>query len=85
MILQCYSIYDKAISAFSRPFYAVAKGEAVRNFMDACNDPAVPFQKHPGDFTLFSCGSFDDSSGTFVPEEPVRIISALECVAKPSS
>lgn len=80
-ILGCYSVFDKAVNAFMRPFYCVARGEALRVFMDAVGDKNSQFCKHPEDYILFQCGEFDDVKGVFTQEEPEKVITALECVA----
>lgn len=80
MKLLIFSIFDKAVNAFNNPFYARAKGEAVRMFTQAVNDPQSPFSKSVLDFTLMYLGEFDDNSGLFSPAEPQRVIAAHECV-----
>lgn len=78
MKLECYAVYDKAVGAFMPPFYAKARGEALRLFMDAVGDRNSPFCKHPADYTLFYCGVFDDGSGTFSSEDAVKVLTAME-------
>lgn len=81
MILECYSVFDKAVGAFMPPFYAKSRGEALRMFMDACADTNSSLHKHPGDYTLFRCGEFEDGVGIFASREPERVLGALECLA----
>lgn len=81
MKLLIFSVYDKAVQAYLQPFYARSKGEALRQFTDACNDQGHQFAKHAADYTLVQFGEFDDASGMFDCAEPARIIGALECVA----
>lgn len=78
MILKCYSVFDKAINSFGRPWYVLARGEAVRTFMDAVGDKESPFNKHPEDYMLFQVGEFDDQKGVFTQEEPEKVLTALE-------
>lgn len=78
-ILQCYSVFDKAVNAFMRPWYTVSRGEALRLFIDSVNDPASYSFKHPEDFILFQCGEFDDAKGIFTTEEPEKVLGASEC------
>lgn len=80
MKLVICAVYDKAVGAFLTPFFTRSKGEALRSFTEACNDPKVPFGKNAGDFTLFGLGEFDDGSGLFNTGEPQRLLSALEAV-----
>lgn len=81
-VLQCYSVFDKAVSAFMPPFYVRTKGEAIRSFIDAVNDPQRPFLAHAGDYTLYQCGEFEDGTGIFSSREPERIITAHEVLKK---
>lgn len=65
MILKVFSVYDVKAEAYLQPFFMTSKGQAVRGFTDLLNDGQSQFSKHPGDFTLFELGSFDDSNGFF--------------------
>lgn len=80
MIMKVYAVYDKAVGAFLQPFYARTKSEAVRSFAEASNDEKQNFSRHASDFYLAELGEFDDSSGLFNSTEPVRVISATECI-----
>lgn len=61
------SIYDRAADCFSRPFFAVAVGAAVRSFQDEVNrvSPDNPMNGHADDFDLFELAEFDDHTGKF--------------------
>ncbi|QCQ84841.1 nonstructural protein [Blackfly microvirus SF02] len=83
MILEVYTIYDKAVKAYMQPFYVRARGEALRSFTEAVNDPAKPFGKYAVDYLLVALGSFDDSSGVFSSGEPVRVVGAEEVLVTP--
>lgn len=81
MILQVFSVYDKAVGAYMPPFITRSKGEAVRSFMAAVNNGGHEFSKSPSDFTLFLLGRFHDESGLVdTASGPERVISALECL-----
>lgn len=80
MKLVVASVLDKAVGAFLQPFFARSKGEAIRSFSDACGNPEQAFVKHPDDFVLYLFGTFDDGSGMFEVAEPVRVVSARECM-----
>lgn len=79
MILEVYSVMDKAVKAFLPPFFVRSKGEAIRSFSDACNDGKHQFAVHSADYLLVYLGTFDDSNGLIVGVEPQRVISATEC------
>lgn len=81
MITRMYSVYDSAVGAYMPPFFSRANGEALRSFIEACNDPKRGFVTNPGDYTLFFLGSFDDASASFViPDAPERLMSALDAI-----
>lgn len=82
MMLGIYSVHDNAVGAFMSPFYARSKGEAVRSFTEAANDPKHQFALHAADYTLYCIGVFDDNSGMLKPMDPDRIISATEATIK---
>lgn len=67
-----YSIFDSASSIYSSFFFCVAEGEAKRAFSDESNNPSKPIGQHPEDFALMYMGTFDDSSGEFLPVHPPR-------------
>jgi len=66
------SFYDVAAVAYSRPFFTVSKGMALRMAADEVNREADDNQlaKHSADFMLFLLGEFDDSNGLIVPVCP---------------
>ena len=83
MRMEVYSVYDKAIEAFMPPFFCRSRGEALRSFSTAVNDPNSQIGKFVADYALFWIGSFEDGSGELTcatAAGPVRIIQALECV-----
>lgn len=80
MQLFVFSVYDKAVKAYLQPFYARARGEALRSFTQAVNDRQHNFNKHAADYLLVQLGSFDDVVGMFQCGEPERLVSALECL-----
>ncbi|QCQ84738.1 nonstructural protein [Blackfly microvirus SF02] len=81
MILQVFSVLDKAVLAFLPPFFVRSKGEAIRSFSDACQDKEHQFAKHMTDYVLMYLGEWDDKSGAFVSCEPERVVAAHEVAA----
>lgn len=75
MIIQTFSIKDRATDAFMRPFFAQAIGQAVRMFMDEVNNPQGDIFKHPDDYDLYHLGTFDDNTGQLQmnPEGPKQV------------
>lgn len=82
MILNVYSVFDSAVSAYTQPFFLRSDGEAIRSFQGACNEPDSNFRKHPLDYTLFKLGTWDDAGGVLDCSPPVRLISAMEVIVK---
>ena len=46
-----------------------SKGEAIRAFSNTVNSPESQFSKHPGDYTLFEIGEYDEETGTLIPHQ----------------
>jgi hypothetical protein len=82
MELVMFSVYDKAVGAYMRPFFMQSDGQALRAFIDDCTAADSPVASHPEDYALFRVGRWYDSEGTLVPEEPVCIGRAHELVAQ---
>lgn len=84
MILEMYAIFDKGINAYAQPFFCRARGEALRNFIEACNDPKSPLHNYPIDYALVRIGSWDDATGivTHADHGPRREMGAEEAVAQ---
>lgn len=80
MILYIFSVYDKAVNAYVQPFYARSKGEALRSFSEAANDPQTNICKFATDMHLMFLGEFDDANGTFAPCLPERLVSATDVI-----
>lgn len=78
MILEVFSVYDKAVNAYMQPFYARSKGEAIRSFTELVNDKSTNPGKYPTDFDLMYLGQYDDNSALFSGSGPVRVLAATE-------
>jgi len=78
VILEAYSVLDRAVKSFLQPFFVRARGEALRSFTEVVNTKDHQFNKHATDYTLYYVGRFDDASGMFETVEPVRCVSGLE-------
>lgn len=78
MKLVMMAVFDSKVGAYATPFFARSKGEALRSFEDACRDEKLPFKSHPGDFSLYMVGEFDDNDGVVYPLKPLRMIGADE-------
>jgi len=65
--LLVFSVYDSKAEVYGTPIFFAAKGLATRAFDDQANKPDSPIFQHPGDFTLFQLGEFDQDSGQLIP------------------
>ena len=76
------SVFDTAVGAYMRPFFAPAPGAAIRAFEDDASNAESVVSRHPEDYALFLLGRWDDQSGKFEQEEtPVCLCRAHELVA----
>jgi len=78
MILKIFSILDTKTDAYSKPFFCLTTGEAIRTFTDAVNDPQSPFAKHPYDYILFEIGNYDDATAIVSSITPTNLGNAAE-------
>lgn len=77
MVQLMFSVWDVQAGAYARPFFAPARGLAVRSVSDEVNreGPENVIASHPQDFRLFELGSFDDVSGGFeLHAQPVLLV-----------
>ena len=65
-VLKIYSIYDAKVEAYMRPFFQQTKNQALRTWVDLCNDASHEIHKHSEDYTLFELGEFDDKTGKII-------------------
>lgn len=76
---KAFTIFDSKVGAYMQPFFMVSTGAAIRTWGDTVNDPKTQFSKHPGDFTLFEIGSYDEETGTFENyQAKINLGTALE-------
>ncbi len=74
-----FSIFDSKAQAYLPPFCLAEKAMAVRIFGDCVNSDDHQFGKHPGDYTLFELGSFDDSVCVVsCAPSAVKVVNGLE-------
>ncbi len=79
--MRVFSVYDSKVECYMNPFFMKTKGEAIRAFTEAVNDSSTHVSKHPGDYTLFDLGEFDDETATFtLSSTPISLGVAVEFV-----
>lgn len=69
MVLKVLAVYDSKVEAYLSPFFMRSRGEALRGFESAVNDPQTSFCRYPADYTLFEIGEFDESTGRIAPHQ----------------
>lgn len=67
MRLSAYTIFDTKGLTYSNPFFAPTHAAAVRIVKDAVADQNTTLGRHPADYVLYCCGTWDDSVGAFDP------------------
>ncbi len=82
MRLNAYTIFDSASGAYMRPFFLLADSQALRSFKDIAADSEHEVGKHPEDYSLIRCGTFDDQTGKFHPEDVFVLATGIEVVAQ---
>jgi len=74
------SVRDVKADQFSRPFFALALGEALRTFQMECENPESMLHRFPDDFRLFRIGEFNQGSGILLGEAPLEVACARDFV-----
>lgn len=59
-----FNVYDSKAMVYDKPFCMMSKGECIRGFIDALKRTDTTLGQHPGDFTLFEVGEYDQKTGT---------------------
>lgn len=68
MKFKIFSIKDRAIDAFMRPWYAQSTGQAVRMFQDEINNPQSEMHKHADDYDLYELGDWNEETAEFTQD-----------------
>jgi len=63
MLHHVFSVYDEKAEAYLPVFQLPTSPMATRIFGECVNSREHQFGKHPGDYTLFVVGTFDDETG----------------------
>lgn len=84
MVLKAYAVFDVKAGNYSPPWFLLSDGIAHRTFSDLVNDPKTTIARHPGDYSLFAVGSYDDDSAQFTSQKPVQIVQAISLYVDPN-
>lgn len=57
------ALYDRATEAYAPVMTVHTRGEALRSFKQAVNDPQTPIYNNPTDYELWQLGTYDDQNG----------------------
>lgn len=76
MIQSCYTVRDRKIKSHLFIVLQPTEAGAIRWFRDLMQQK--PFAAHPDDYSLWSVGSFDGSTGVLVGVSPVEVVLGVE-------
>ena len=78
MIHLIYAVYDSKAETYTPPFFQHHEAMALRTFTDCCNDKGHTFGMHPGDYTIFNLGQYDDLTGSITQDKITSIANGLQ-------
>jgi len=79
--LNAYTLFDNKALQYHPPFFSSTDGAAIRSISDLVADPNTTVGRHPTDYVLYCCGTYDDSRGFFEAESPLRhVVDAIALV-----
>jgi len=67
MLLRAYTLHDVKALTYSPPFFQANNALAVRMLEDLVSDNNTTVGRHPSDYKLYCCGSYDDATGILQP------------------
>lgn len=76
MNVKVFSIYDIKAACHAQPFFLPNEGQAIRAFGDLVQDNKTQIAAHPGDYSLYLIGTFDNNSGELISEKKPKFLSA---------
>ncbi|UOF78636.1 DNA binding protein vP5 [Microviridae sp.] len=80
--MKMYTVFDSQLGLYTKPYYARNKGEALRSFEQAVNDPDI-FGKIAEHLTLFEVGDFnEETSKIHAYDSMVSLGCGIEWVKK---
>ncbi|WNK13393.1 MAG: nonstructural protein [Microvirus sp.] len=85
MLLKAYCVHDAKALQYHAPFFTSTDGSALRSFADLANDTATTVGRHPNDYSLWCCGTYDDNTGHINPNLPLLHIADASSLLKPQN
>lgn len=81
MKLNAYTLFDTKSLQYHSPFFTHTDGAAVRMLQDLVGDTNTNVGRHPADYVLYCCGTYEDSNAQLYPEQPLRhVMDAIALV-----
>jgi len=65
MITEMFALHDRVAGFYSQPFFCASVGVAKRTIQEVVSDMSTQVARHPGDFSLFHLGTFDNDTARF--------------------
>lgn len=78
--MNVYSIFDKKVSAYGQPFFAVNDQAAIRMVTTATMERNSLMRCFPEDYSLERLGSFDEQKGHLEPVKPLSVCPVASIV-----
>lgn len=76
--LRVVAVFDSKIKGWMQPSFHLHLGQILRSWEELVNDGQSPMSRHPGDFTLFEIGEWDDVDGSIKAHSaPVSLSTAM--------
>lgn len=75
------AVFDSAVETYGSPFFVKADGQAIRMFIDECQNEKGAFFAHASDYSLFCLASFNEESGQFFANDPVCLMRGKDAKA----
>ncbi|UQT28871.1 nonstructural protein [Microvirus AZ-2020] len=82
-MMKIFAVKDLAINAFGNPIFCKAQGQAIRSFMDECNNQESMMAKHPADYEMYYIGEYDEETAAILQADNIeRVARATDYVNK---
>lgn len=79
MKTKLFTVHDAKAESYTNPFCIHTRGEAIRGFIDVCNDKNTNINKYPEDFTLFEIGEYNLQNASIeLHKSPIPLGKAIE-------
>lgn len=73
-----FTVYDSKAEMYTLPYFASNEAMGRRHFETWINDSKHTFGLHPADYTLYTCGEYEDNTATITQEKIISLGNGLE-------